>query len=219
VAQSARDSSGASEKAGQAMRPRVSICIPSHRPELAGEAIRSAQAQEGADCSIHLLQHSTWWSEKINDLVYSSFAEYIVILPDDDLLAPTYIARTLAELERHPEWGIAYTDHRLFGDRDEVYRAGSWTHEDFRRGNPVLGMTALIRRQVWMTHAGFDPAQTYQDWDFFYRCYKAGVRAVRIQEPLLHYRYHADKQTPDDATARALLFKKHPALLTSEYRG
>lgn len=193
------------------MAPRVSVVILSHRPGVLTDAMNSVVTQTFRDREMIVKFAEEYWPTKLNDAVRAASGEFVCLLCDDDMLAPTYVARTVAEIDRTGA-DIAYTDNDVFGimpmklgmpefSRDEVYR------------NCVPYVTALFRRSLWERVGGFDGDQPYIDWDFWIRCAEAGATAVHLAGEYL-YRQRVDgnnaTRVMDHGAALARLKTKHP---------
>lgn len=193
------------------MNPLVSVVILSHRADLLPEALASVLAQDVPNVQV-IVQHAPErWMEKLNEAAGIARGEYLAILCEDDALAPGFLAATIAAI-RHG-YDIAYTDRAVFGDADYVERAGAWAPEAFATHAPVF-ITALMRTALWRSLGGFDAALTFADWDFWYRAWQAGAKAVRVPQPLFRYRIHErqDSHTIDFAAATAEMYRAHPEL-------
>jgi GT2 family glycosyltransferase len=191
----------------------VTVVIPSHRHELVGGAIDSVRLQSFRDFQLLVNHSELWWPSKINETVLMARGLYVVVLADDDRLGPGFLAKTVA-LAEQTRADVVYTDYQNTGRRTNITRACEWTLENFRIRNCVPGLTALVRYEVFEALKGFDSRQTFQDWDFWFRAFQAGVEAVHLPEPLVHYHWHERMGSVDIDydKARALLSEKHPAL-------
>jgi len=113
--------------------------------------------------------------------------EWIMILDVDNLLTPNYLEKTIGRGD------IVTTYHQFFGDSNQIFQQGTPTIENFQRGNQV-DANALFRKSVWDTVGGYDEQmkEGWEDYDFWYRCLKAGYEFTIIPEPLLLYRKHGE---------------------------
>lgn len=121
--------------------------------------------------------------------------DYIVTLGADDKIGSRY----LAEAERLLDGGadIVYCDRMLFGARIE--RAASHPTCDLSlllTGNTVAAPSPF-RRSLWANLGGFneDRGQTYEDWEFWLRCAKAGARFAYLPGAHLFVRTHAGQRS------------------------
>lgn len=151
--------------------PRVSVVILSHRPKLVGEALASVFDQTFTGYQVVVQFCRDYWPEKLSEACGITRGEFLLVLCDDDKIAPTYLEETVKALDENPAAAIAYTDTWLFGgqkgDRvdvlppNEVFPAGFTL--DTLRQKCVPWVTALMRRSLYEEVGGYDPRQTY--WD------------------------------------------------------
>ena len=52
--------------------------------------------------------------------------QYLTWTSADNRLAPDFLARMIAELERHPEWDAAWANEHIIGEDGELLRGASW---------------------------------------------------------------------------------------------
>lgn len=121
---------------------------------------------------------------------------YLCMLDADDLLEPTYLERSLGELETRPD--IAFASHwlRAFGDEE-----WEWTPEDcgfpaLLHANTING-AALVRREIFERVGGFDESMTdgCEDWEFWIRVVESGHVGTIVPEFLFRYRRRADSMS------------------------
>ena len=191
--------------------PRVSVVILSHRLPMVAEAIASVGAQTAQPLQL-LVQHSALaWPEKLNAAITATVGEFFVVLCDDDLLAPSFVAECLAWSD---DADIVYTDRRHFRDgtdpwMGEIVRmheaavgrdgpcAVTIQSEQFAFGAP-FPMTCLVRRSFWDALGGFDPTMPHTDTEFWYRAARAKARGVYVPSPLFAYREHEGQYSRTD---------------------
>lgn len=193
--------------------PSVTVCIPSHRPHLLKEAMASVFHQTAADVQCLVSAASAYWPDKINSAVRAAAGEYIVILPDDDVLLPTFVERTVAKAREGYE--VVYTDYgRWDGTTAYHWPARAWAFESFcdPMCNPLCGMTWLVRREAFLARGGFDPALTFADWGIAYALFASRARAYHLAEPLVLYRVHEDQSHFGATEGVAQLRAKYPEL-------
>lgn len=186
-------------------RPRVSIVILSHRPDMVGEALASCLAQDYDDVEVTVEHAKKYWPEKLTAAVERSVGEFVILLCDDDQLAPSFV-RECVEAADLSGAGITFTDRLFFGEGGTVearyfsqiprtsvstvvIHAGT-----FAFGSP-LPMTCLIRRSLWDAVGGYDTAMPHADTEFFYRCVVSGASLAYVAKPLFEYRRHPAQQS------------------------
>jgi glycosyltransferase involved in cell wall biosynthesis len=100
-------------------------------------------------------------------------SDYVIIVPDDDLMYPTLLERTVDVLDRLPTAGMVHTAIDMLGPEDQVMAAGvNWTmglvestvergpefiREQMKFSCRVCASTALMRRSA-LPAGFFDPA-------------------------------------------------------------
>jgi hypothetical protein len=202
----------------EAPRPAVSVLIPSQpmRSAMLAECLASLSAQTCQDFEVHISISPHWWGEKITDLAKIARGRYLCVLPDDDMLAPTYIEKTLAAARGG--FALIYTDIQFFGDRTDAYDLPDFS-VNAQRHACVPWMTSLIRRQLWDGLGGFDPNQILQDSDFYLRAAIERVEAAHVRERLVFARQHPANgaKLMDKDTAALRLQAKHPAFFPSSF--
>ena len=114
----------------------------------------------------------------------------------DDLLEPTYLARSVAALEASP--GAAFASHwlRAFGDEHWEWTPTDCTFPALLHANTING-AALLRRGAFDRVGGFDESMIdgCEDWEFWIRVVDAGYHGVIIPEFLFRYRRRADSMS------------------------
>ena len=197
------------------MSASVSVVILSHRPRLLPEAVRSVMRQT-VPCELIVKHRREGYPEKIHEAVRAATGDFLILLCDDDLLAPEYVERCLRFAN---DGDMVFTDRRVFWNRWEWRQPSSWwrraprlgfRHRMFGRvvaerigqngglmeippqsfafGSP-LPMTCTIRRELWDRLGGYDNVH-HADTEFWYRAIREGARIVYIPQPLFWYRFH-----------------------------
>lgn len=192
------------------LRPRVTVVIPSHRPDMLAEAIASVHAQTVPCAMLVHYSPGEWWPSKLNEMLDLVQTEFVLVLCDDDLLEPNAVALMVQAADEHGA-NLVFSDYRFFGDQDWVQKAGPFTVDALRESNTLLGWSALIRTTVFHWHGTFDASLDYQDWEFWLRMARREVRAAHVPLPLVRYRKHAGcggYQIPW-AEAKAAVLRKH----------
>ena len=193
---------------------KVTVLVPSHRHEIFGDALDSVRLGSFRDFQLVLTYSELWWPSKMNEVIeHVAKGLYILVLADDDRLAPNAIERMVQEAERTRS-DVVFSDYLLFGERTGVVRGSAWTLDNFRIRNPVPGLTALVRYEVFRSLGGFDATQIFQDWDFWFRAFKMGATWRYLNEPLVYYNWHSRMGSREIRydEALALLKEKHPEL-------
>jgi glycosyltransferase involved in cell wall biosynthesis len=145
---------------------------------------------------------------------------YILPLDADDIIRPTMLEKTVGLLESNPGIAIAYTDLTHFGAVNRTIQAAEFDAAKIPRNNQ-LNYCSLYRYEVWECCGGYRSfLGGYEDWDFWVGCAAAGLRAVRIPEPLLLYRVKQESMytaaLARDGELRARIVLNHPYLYSPE---
>lgn len=74
----------------------------------------------------------------INRLIELADTEFLMLLPDDDVLYPGHLAAAVELLERHQHLGLAHTACDLIDDQSRVIR-----RVDIRRANPLASRSPV----------------------------------------------------------------------------
>jgi hypothetical protein len=167
------------------------------------------------------------WPEKLNELVGIARGEYVIILCDDDCLAPTYVEDTMS-VALASNADIVYTDRRAFYNHQEpsegkhfrmhgkAFDGGPGANAyvirlsapDFLFGSS-LPMTCLIRKGWWERMGGHDCLLAHSDTEFWYRSIRDGAVTVYLPRPLFWYHYHAEQMSRSVNTLRPALEAFH----------
>ena len=140
----------------------------------------------------------------LNRGISEARGKYVCCLSADDTLEPTYFEKCIILLESNPGVTFAYSLVRTFGSEQRI---GVTQPYDFRlllKYNHVCG-SAVFRKDSWKIVGGFDESMSaYEDWDFWIRLGKRGLRGKLIPEPLFNWRRHpetfglrADQRRPE----------------------
>ncbi len=128
--------------------PRLSVILPTHnRPVLLAEALASLHAQTYADWAAWVVDDASdpavsavWDDARIQTLrhdraeggaaaknsgIRAAQSEILAFLDDDDCYAPTYLARALDVLDRHPELDVVFMGVSWFGSK------GAWGQANY----------------------------------------------------------------------------------------
>lgn len=141
---------------------------------------------------------------------------FAVVLDADDRLAPRAIEILRDALERHPQAGFAYGDHRFFGEWNGELRFPPY--DPLRLlDRHLIGSTALVRREVLADTGGFDVSfPLYEDWELWVAALGHGWHGVHVDAVTLEYRRHGRSKLRDDRRryrqVRRQLRAKHAAL-------
>lgn len=138
-----------------------------------------------------------------------SSGEYMCCLDDDDSIELTYIEKCIEIFKTNTRIGFVYSDVRLFGDIDKVWRTGEYDAYRllFRNNIPV---SAVFRKICWEAVGGYNPVMDigYEDWDFWIGIVEKGWMGKWIPETLFKHRKHGKTMTSRALDAYGMLYKK-----------
>jgi glycosyltransferase involved in cell wall biosynthesis len=153
-----------------------------------------------------------------NTGVENTTGELIMMLDDDDLIAPECIEKMEKALLAHPEASFVYSQMQLFGEKNELII--------IPRFNPYLELNenyciymAMIRRSVFNLGLRYPRMLGYEDWSFWLSCVEKELLGIAIDEPLFKYRYRtaAGLNRAADRVRGELMEEirnQHPSLFT-----
>ena len=211
--------------------PVVGVVIPTYRrPQLLIRALRSVLAQEGVAVDVVVVddardqrttellgafldrqvrvvfpERSSGASAARNLGASLIWHRWIAFLDDDDLWAPTKLARQLEAMrEGGARWSCTGTV--LFTGPGEIVgmqRGRPWGDDAplISYVNLVAGSASsvLCETSLFRETGGFDTAMTFnEDWDEWIRMSATGPPAV-VDEPLVGYRVHPSNRSLDAA--------------------
>lgn len=124
-------------------------------------------------------------------------SEYVIFLDADDFMSDSMIESLERALDDHPGARVAYCDKYVFGDPAAILKLKLpyyWKAADFSvrhlQFKNFIMLTSLVRREFL---SNFDERiRRLQDWDTWLSILKSDGHAIRVPEPLLHYRVHGD---------------------------
>lgn len=126
-------------------------------------------------------------------------ADYLAFLDQDDWWEPTFLERTLADLEDHPTAGFAVTNARIVSpdqpDRLLYQVPPTLKLRDLKMANQIVSPSqVLLRMAAWQevkSRLAPDPAISgADDWLLWLALLSEGFTAVYRAEPLTVYRDH-----------------------------
>jgi glycosyltransferase involved in cell wall biosynthesis len=150
--------------------------------------------------NVGLLGNYNWFLDQVE-------SDYALILPDDDLAYPTLLERTVAELDRHPEAGVAHAAFDLIdGDGNVLLPHVNWTYgleanrvesardfiaESMRWSCRVCASTALMRTAALPQRRMAAEDLPAIDFGMWLRMAAEGWEFAYLDETLGAYRIHS----------------------------
>jgi glycosyltransferase involved in cell wall biosynthesis len=150
--------------------------------------------------NLGLLGNYNWFLDQVE-------SDYALILPDDDLAYPKLLERTVAELDRRPEAGVAHTAFDLIdGDGSVLLSHVNWTYgleesrvesahefiaESMRWSCRVCASTALMRTAALSQRRMAAEDLPAIDFGMWLRMAAEGWEFAYLDETLGAYRIHS----------------------------
>ncbi|WP_291102514.1 MULTISPECIES: glycosyltransferase family 2 protein [unclassified Flavobacterium] len=198
--------------------PKVSIIVPCYnQAQYLDEALQSLYDQTYTDweCFVvndgspdHTEEIARKWEAKDPRFIYiykenggvssarnlgieKAKGEFILTLDADDQYEATFIEKALTVLLNNDKVGIVSSWGRYFtNDKQlQIYKSIGKSVADFLFYNAAIG-TSLFRKECWQQVGGYDenPANGYEDWEFYLRVCALGWKVYIIEEVLFLYR-------------------------------
>lgn len=128
--------------------------------------------------------------------IKAAHGEYILPLDADDRIAPGYVNKAVAVMERDANVGIVYGLTELCGVKSGLWHQPEFSVPDMLFENLIVA-TALFRKADWERVGGYRPAMRYawEDWDFWLALIALGRKVVRLGDVTFLYRISDDSMT------------------------
>jgi glycosyltransferase involved in cell wall biosynthesis len=119
-----------------------------------------------------------------------SQGKYWVPLDSDDMIAPTFLEKTVQILDNKPEVGFVYSHIQHFGMANNLFPLPDFDAHTVVHIDNICCVCSLVRRSVWEEVGGYNVSmrEGYEDWDFWVGCIEKGWKGYRIPEALFMYR-------------------------------
>jgi glycosyltransferase involved in cell wall biosynthesis len=139
--------------------------------------------------------------------------ELVARIGDDDVCLPDRLSRQVAVFDRHPETGIVHGDALTIDEHGR--EIGQWRSAEYprrelidlliRRANNIVDPSTMIRRQVFETIGGYDPAWPgTNDYDIWLRAAPHFRFRHTPGGPVIRYRRHSGSYWTEADQAREL---------------
>lgn len=165
------------------------------------DGTREWLSQNGQDCRLIFNESNLGTYGSLNRALQEATGDFVAVLNDDDVWAPTKLERQLALFEAHPEVGLVHTDG-WFIDGEGKRMEGSPLGFEFPRTetgnvtlallyqNKIIASAALVRRECFEALGGFNESYFGSgDWEMWLRIAERWPIGY-VNEPLTFYRVH-----------------------------
>ena len=193
------------------------IVLSDNSADPAYHAVVDGIVAEFPQVEFRLLRHQKQLDapENINSMIDASRGDGWLLLPDDDLLCPTFVARASEALDRHPGCGFTFADHWIMDSAGNVDVAASEANTDLysrrslREGvyphetlfllalkQAICLQTMVIRREVLAT-TRFPSGIICGDLALALKiaAKAGGVDGYYLKERVFKYRLHGEQIT------------------------
>jgi len=135
-----------------------------------------------------------------NASVTYAAAPYVFILDADNMIYPACLARSLEVLEEADDSAaFVYTQREMFDDGSDLCGSSlenllDWNVFLFSQGNYIDAM-ALHKKSALQAVGGYTVDDCFgrlgwEDYEIWLKYIRAGFYGIKIQQPLIRYRYH-----------------------------
>lgn len=168
----------------------ITIVTPSipKRAAMLGECVQSVAAQTDKPRR-HIIEVD--WSREgfvnlTNQLITQVESEWLMVLPDDDLIDPNHLEAISAVDDDGAD--IIYSWCRVVG-RDDWSCNAEFNAERLRWGNYIPGGAAAMRTKTFREFGGYRH-EASEDWGLWLRALGGGARFKCVPEVTWTYRFH-----------------------------
>lgn len=145
-----------------------------------------------------------------NEALSMATGEFIALLDHDDMLASFALFEVVAEINRHHDTDLIYSDEdKLSEDGQKRFNLNfkpSWSPDLLRSHNYITHLTVIRKSlidEIGGFRAGFEGSQ---DYDLILRAAEKARRIAHIQKILYHWRTH-EKSTADNPGAKLAAYE------------
>lgn len=139
-------------------------------------------------------EHNMGLAPTLNNCLRIARGTYTARMDGDDVCAPDRFEKELAVLENDPNCAVVSCD-MLSYDAEGVYGRSNYPEKpektDFFRMSPFCHAGCMMRKSVLAELGGYNESDSvlrFEDYDLWYRLYKAGYYGRNLSEPLYSMR-------------------------------
>ena len=143
--------------------------------------------------------------------------DYILPLDSDDLIASTFLEKTVAVLDQNPSVSFVYTEVLFWGAKNEIWGTIDFDPKVLLTQN-LMTCTTLFRKEMWQHIGGYDlnMKHGYEDWNFWIAAVESGFDGANLHLPLFLYRRKKNSMLENrvyyDPIAKEQIVRNHQAL-------
>lgn len=164
---------------GQTLDDWEAIVVNDGSTDDTSDVTRKFQQLYGEDKIRLIEQENRGLSGARNTGFRAAKADVILPLDVDNVLKPHALHRYYEVMKQNQKIGVAFTDIERMSGR--VFP--QYYNRDNIRDHNTVDACAAIRKSAWEAAGGYDESlrRGYEDWDFWLRCTKVGIRFGKIE--------------------------------------
>lgn len=125
------------------------------------------------------------------------------LIAADDILLPDCVKNNVEYVTKHNNVQIVFSKLICFGENDEISKFQNdinWNFWKLTRkqqyllillDNQILAPSQFVMKEVWEKLNGYDENIPFiEDWPFWIKAYKIGIKIAFLDEPTVKYRIH-----------------------------
>ncbi len=156
--------------------------------------------------------------------------KYYQVIACDDVMLPHKISTQVAALEQAPEEvAVVHTDALVLDQNSKLLHSsfyqfyqleplkGAEQLEALVVQNSIIAPSVLMKRQIFVDIGAYDEQLCYEDWDAWLRLAAAGYQFLRLEEPLVYYRYFSNSSSR--TSSFQLSMARDSIVLLDKHRG
>jgi glycosyltransferase involved in cell wall biosynthesis len=124
--------------------------------------------------------------------------DFVALCGSDDVWEPRKLEWQLEAIQANPDLDVLFGEARLFGSVDGVFARppavgvldGAVLRDALYRVNCIAAPTVMIRRSLFERLGPFVEDFGADDYEYWFRCLRAGAKFYNDPRPLLRWRQH-----------------------------
>jgi glycosyltransferase involved in cell wall biosynthesis len=172
-----------------------------------------------ADKRIQLIRHESnqGLGAARNTGFRATAAPLVLPVDSDDRLHPEFLDSTVNVLLNQPDFDCVYTEFQLFGSSNQIWQFEVRAPEEMLQTQWIPGPGTLMRKKLWHDIGGYSEVMQLtgnDDWEFWIRAIRHGLKPYKICRPLYLYRRHSDSMSATalqdrDYRTREIIYRLH----------
>ena len=115
-------------------------------------------------------------AEARNTGIKGAVGKYILPLDSDDIIADTYLEKSVDRFAHYPETKLVYCKADMFGAINEMWELGHYDYDRLLYSNHIF-CSCVFRKCDYDKTAGYNKNMVYgwEDWDFLLSLWRYGT--------------------------------------------